>query len=82
MIPGAGGGDALAGQRPSALSTSELSARPNASPPGPSRCPILPPNCLSFLLKFIRTDSTDSFSSQSFSRFGRGQGVVLGPAAS
>ncbi len=34
---------------------SRLSARANASAAGPSRCPILPPICLSFLLKVLGT---------------------------
>jgi hypothetical protein len=42
----------------SALSISELSARPDASPPGPGRCLILLPTCLSILLKFIGTGTT------------------------
>ena len=41
-----------------ALSIPELCARANASAPGPSRCPILPPICLSFLLKLTGTGTT------------------------
>ena len=40
---------------------SRLSARANASAPGQSRCPNLPPTCLSFLLKFIGTGTTTGY---------------------
>ena len=67
MIPGAsgpGGGNAPCWQARggpasrAALSIPELCARANASAPGPSRCPILPPICLSFLLKLTGTGTT------------------------
>jgi hypothetical protein len=62
MIPDRGAcvGDAGPQLSASALSISELSSSParDASPPGPGRCPILPPTCLSFLLKFTGTGTT------------------------